>query len=258
MTNTKYLRDYLLALTRALWSGFGITDTSVVVLIVFLFLIGWSTGTHFEEHPPAWLVTALASALIVFEVLRTAYQLYAIERERREQLEQERVPQLSPEQPNLASTFKVVSPDKPRFPATYVRLPIRNTSTGTATRCSAKLLKIEFLGAMERGRAGWRTLPYNDTLDMGWANKPVHDSREVGLGPDSVDTLDVVYVLDGSRELHIASIIPTNYPNLMGLAGDYRFTLQLASTNAGSRTVRLGVHWDFKAFTFPGDPVEII
>lgn len=76
----RYLRDYLRALLRGVWSGFGITDTLVVVLIVLLFILGWFRDTHFREHPPAWLVALLASSLIAFEVLRSAYQLYATER----------------------------------------------------------------------------------------------------------------------------------------------------------------------------------
>jgi hypothetical protein len=182
MMHKKYLRDYLLALMRALWSGFGITDTSVVVLIVLIFLSSWFTGSHFQEHPPGWLITALAFVLIVFEVQRTAYQLYVTEREKREQLDHQRKPELTAGCPNVAPTFKKVSHDKPRVPARYVRVPIRNISKGTATRCSAKLLTIEFLGAMDQGRAGWRPLAYTDTLDMAWANKPTVDaSREVDL-----------------------------------------------------------------------------
>jgi hypothetical protein len=248
------LADYCRAFCRALWAGFGRTDTSVIIIIVALFVVGQFTDIHSERHPPGSWVTILAIIFIVYEFLKTAYRLYANERGRREQLDQQRLPQLTPEQPNLAPTFKKAGPDQPHVPVRYVRVPIRNTSEGTATRCSARLFRIEFLD-----RAGWRPLAYNDTLDMAWANKPTADgSQEVDLAPDSVDTLDVVYVVHGSRELHLASVVPANYPGLMGLAGDYRFTFQLASTNAGSRTVRLRVHWDFNALVFPADAIEII
>jgi hypothetical protein len=254
----RYLGDYCREFGRALWHGLGITDTSVIVVIVALFIVRQFMSIHHELHPPAWLVTALAGVFITYKFLETAFRLYAAERERREQLEEERKPQLIPEQPNLAPTFKFVSKDKPRFPVTYVRVPIRNASAATAAHCSAKLLKIEHLSARDGSNSGWRALAYSDTLDLAWANKPADDSREIDLAPGNVDTLDVAYVFDGSRELRIASIIPANYPSLMGLAGDYRFTVQLASSNAGSRTIRLRVHWDFKTLTFPGDPVEIV
>ena len=83
-------------------------------------------------------------------------------------------------------------------------------------------------------------------------------AAQLDPSPDGIDTLDVAYVMDGSRDLRIASIVPANYPGLMAMAGDYRFTVQLASLNAGSRTVRLTVHWDFEALTFPANPVETI
>jgi hypothetical protein len=164
--------------------------------------------------------------------------------------EQERLPLLAPEAPQLAPTFFTVV-NKPSVPATYIRVPIRNTSKGTATRCSAKLLKIEFIG-----KDGWRALPYVDALDMAWANK-APGTKEIDLGPDGVDILEVAYTVDGSREMRIASIVPANYPGLMSLPGDYRFTFQLASSNAGSRTVKLRVQWNFDRPLFPSDPIEI-
>jgi hypothetical protein len=78
----RYLSEYLKALLRGVWSGFGLTDTSIVVLIVIAFIGGWFTDTKFKEHPSAWLITWLALMLIIFEAFRSAYQLYAVERER--------------------------------------------------------------------------------------------------------------------------------------------------------------------------------
>jgi hypothetical protein len=241
-----YLRDYCWALARAVWSGFGLTDTLVVVLIVLLFLASWFGIPHVEEHPPGWLVTVLAFAFIGFEVLRSAYHLYAEERHGRERLELLSKPQLGPGELHLAPTFKHV-PNKPSIPVTYARLSIRNTSEGFANHCSAKLIQVEF----EDPRSGWRTLPYKDTLDMAWSNKAPDSSRLIDLGPQGVDTLDLIYFVQGNRELRIASIIPANYPGLMSLAGEYRLTLQVTSANAGSQLVGVRLRWDFNSVSFP-------
>jgi hypothetical protein len=249
----KYLPDYLCALLKGVWSGFGITDTAVVVLIVVAFLLGWFTGTTFQEHPPGWLITLLASALVAFEVLRSAYQLYATERDQRERLELRLVPQLSPQAPNLAQSTRQAGPSLVR--AMYVRVPIKNTSEGTASRCSARLIKIEHQSA----DGSWRQLAYNDVLDMAWANKPA-GTREVDLGPNGVDLLDLVYAIERSRELHLATIVIPHYPNLMGLAGHYRFTIHLTSEKAATRTITVRIHWGFDIDTlnFPGDPIQIL
>src|SRR6516165_248524 len=80
-----YLADFVKAVLRGIWAGFGITDTAVIVIIVLLYLggqVGLSGG--FEEHPPGWLITALAVIFIGFEILRSTYQLYVSERAQRE------------------------------------------------------------------------------------------------------------------------------------------------------------------------------
>jgi len=83
---------------------------------------------------------------------------------------------------------------------------------------------------------------------MAWSNKPI-PLREVTLGPHGSDTLDVVYAVNGNRELHLATLVQPYYPAMMSLAGQYRFTFQLISDNAASRTVTLKVHWTFDIHT---------
>lgn len=172
---------------------------------------------------------------------------------RREELEALLVPQLVPQAPNVASTTKQVGLSRIR--ARYVRVPIKNASKGTARRCSARLVRIEH----QNDDGSWRELAYNDTLDMAWANK-TPGTREIDLAAESVDLLDVVYAVEGSRELHLATVVVPSYPNLMGLPGHYRFTFNLNSENAGPRIVTLRVHWgfDIDALGFPSDPVEIV
>jgi hypothetical protein len=94
---------------------------------------------------------------------------------------------------------------------------------------------------------------------MAWANKPT-PIREVNLGPGSRDTLDVVYAVEGERELHFATIVPPYYPGMMSLSGEYRFTFLLTSNNAASRTVKLKVHWpfDIHLLRLPTNPLEIV
>ncbi len=132
----------------------------------------------------------------------------------------ERVPQLTPERPHVPLAYRTsIDPGKPPIPAAYVRVAIRNMSAGSAFRCSAKLLKVEL-----QDQTGWRTLPYQNVLDMTWANKPLNAGREVDLASDDVDILDIAHADEGSQELYIASLVPANYPSLMRMAGTYRFT----------------------------------
>jgi len=160
-------------------------------------------------------------------------------------LKPEDIPQLTPENLHLAPTFTETG-----AVAKYIRVQIRNTSSRTAVHCSAKLIKIEF---QENG--DWRTLAYDDALEMAWSNR-TPGAKEPDLSPAGVDTLDLAFVVAGSSEIHIASIIQAHYPGLMGLAGDYRFTFELTSFGAGSRTVGLRAGWDLKAVVFPSDPLE--
>ncbi len=253
MGKSRYLSDFRRAFLKALWSGFGTTDTAIVVIIVFLFpasfftdiaephLPGWLITAIQELHPPGWFIVVMAATFVLYEFLRTSHRLYAGEREQREQLEQQLVPQLVPEQPHTVPTMIQTGPGS-GTQAVYVRVPIRNSSKGTAYGCAAKLLEIEFLKEKE----GWHKLPYRDTLDMPWANKPTA-IRELNLD-------------HGSRELHLATLVGTKYPGMMSLAGEYRFTFLLTSNNAASRTVRLKVHWNFDIHTlrFPTTPLEIV
>jgi hypothetical protein len=168
-------------------------------------------------------------------------------------LEARLAPQLIPLTPHIASTAKADGPRTIR--AKYVRVPIQNGGEGTALRCSARLIRIEH----QNGDGPWRSLAYNDTLDMAWANKQP-STREVDLGPHDTDVLDVVYAVERDRELHLATIVVPAYPNLMGLPGHYRFTFRITSENAGAQTVGLRVHWglNIDALDFPGNPIEIV
>lgn len=108
-----YLSDYLRALLRAVWSGFGITDTLVVVIILILAVTDYILGTHYE-HPSGVLIAALAVVFILFELCRTSFQLYAGERAERERLQQRMMPQLTPEEPQLANAYIALARDRPQ------------------------------------------------------------------------------------------------------------------------------------------------
>jgi hypothetical protein len=247
-----FLRDYLFVLARGIWSGFGLTDTSVIVAIVLIFIASFFAEISGEGHPPAWMVAGLSLFFVAFEVLRAAYQLYAKERQMRESLELAAKPQLALGAPSLAPTFKRVS-NKPSIPASYARLSIRNTGGGTVSKCSAKLVKIEY----KDRQSGWRLLPYTDTLNMAWSNKSSPEaSKEIDLHAQDADTLDLLYYVQGSRELHIASIVAANYPGLLALAGDYRLTLLLTSSSAGSQTAQVTLSWNFQTISFGN--IEIV
>ena len=82
-----YVADFVKAVLRGIWDGFGITDTLVIVIIV-LFYFSSQLGLHvFEDHPPAWLVTLIAGIFVAVEALRATYRLYVTERKRREAYE---------------------------------------------------------------------------------------------------------------------------------------------------------------------------
>jgi hypothetical protein len=255
MTRNGYLREYFKAVLHGVWSGFERTDTIVVVLIALAYIVT-TFSSYFKEgeyHPPAWLIALLSLCLIAYEIGRAQYQLYVSERKRREILEKQRAPALVPQDPNTASAYKFVSPQKPQIPAIYVRLRVKNTGAETAEGCSAKLLKIEL-----QDKDGNRVLGYKDTHNLAWANKPPGYGEIIDLHPESVDTLDIVYADQGSHELHIASVVPANYPGLMRLAGQYQFTIQLGSKNAAGRIVRVRVHWGLGLSTlgFPSNAFD--
>jgi hypothetical protein len=253
MSDSKYLRPYLWALARGLWSGFERTDTLVLVAIVLIFLFSWFGITEFKEHPPSWLIALSAIVLIFFEVLRAAYQLYVTERGQHEQLETERKAVLRPEQPNFAETWSSANPNEASLRLRYIRVQVRNIGGQTAAQCSAKLLKIHF-----HDKGGWRPLEYQDTLDMAWSNKLPRSNGEINLHPDGIDTLDVAYAVDGDPEMRIASIVSANYSGLMKSQGQYQFTFQLRSANCESRMVKLRVHWGLStaSLLFPENHLE--
>jgi hypothetical protein len=82
-----YLADFVKAVLRGIWDGFGITDTIIIVIIVLFYLSARMGLSGSEDHPPAWLVALLASIFVGIEVLRSIYQLYVRERTQREALQ---------------------------------------------------------------------------------------------------------------------------------------------------------------------------
>jgi len=104
VADNRYLVDFRRAFLRALWSGFGITDMAVVVLIVLAYAGTYFVDIYLEQHPPGSLIAALVVIFIGYEFLRAANRLYAGERARREQLQQQLALQLMPEEPDVVST----------------------------------------------------------------------------------------------------------------------------------------------------------
>ena len=217
--------------------------------LVYTWLIG-QLGRHLGNPAAEVIANSFSIVLPLLAAIAIVVGLHVyLKRELTRQLtlKAEDIPQLTPENPHLAPTFTETG-----AVAKYIRVQIRNTSSRIAVHCSAKLIKIEF---QENGE--WRRLAYNDGLDMAWSNR-TPGAKEPDLSPAGVDTLDLAFVVAGSREIHIASIIQANYPGLMELAGEYRFTFELTSFGAGSRTVELRVGWDLKAIVFPSDPLEFV
>lgn len=248
-----YLSDYLKALFRGLWSGFERTDTIVIVLIVLVFGLGWFGINGLQEHPPAWLVSTLAAVFVFYESHRSVYQLYARERAEREAQQRHRLPALVPQEPNIASAWRLFDPHKPQLPVRYVRLQVRNAGGDTVSDCSAKLTKIELADGND-----FQALRYNDTLDLAWSNKPKGSERIVDLYNNNSDTFDVVYTVQDNNELKIASVVPANYPGLMTIPGLYQFTIKVSGRDTPSRTVKLRLHWglSLERLTFPAECMD--
>ncbi len=164
-----------------------------------------------------------------------------------------RAPALTAESPNLAPTSKRIGGSIVR--ATYVRLRIKNVGRATARHCSARLIKIE----RQNQKGSYTELPYTDTLDMAWSNKAEHESRISDIPAGSSDNLDIVFAIDGSDQLYLATIIFPNYPNLMRARGEYRFTMVVGAEEALPSTVQLRVHWGggIEALSLPADPVSV-
>jgi hypothetical protein len=49
VVDRRYLADFIRALGNALWSGFGITDTLIVVIIVFLYVANYFFPEMYSE-----------------------------------------------------------------------------------------------------------------------------------------------------------------------------------------------------------------
>lgn len=80
------------------------------------------------------------------------FQLYARARAERERLQHSFEPQLIAEAPQLASSHIAFAPDRSQTPVTYVRVPIRNVSTGIAHKCSAGALSKREILPTNRSR----------------------------------------------------------------------------------------------------------
>jgi hypothetical protein len=94
---------------------------------------------------------------------------------------------------------------------------------------------------------------------MAWSNKAEHESRISDIPAGSSDNLDIVFAIDGSDQLYLATIIFPNYPNLMRARGEYRFTMVVGAEEALPSTVQLRVHWGggIEALSLPADPVSV-
>jgi TIR domain len=119
---------------------------------------------------------AVSSSKGIDHVTRQLMQ--TIEPRRREELETQSIPQLTPLALNIADTL-----DGNGARAKYVRVSIKNVSMKDARRCSARLTRIDY----QNNDGTWRELAYKDTLDMAWANK-LPGTQEINLGSNSVET----------------------------------------------------------------------
>jgi hypothetical protein len=230
------------ALLPEIWQGFERADTAVVVVIVLVWIWSLAVPHYFHDpfHPPGWVVATLAVAFILWQFYKAALRLYAEERQRREQLEQRLTPRLTVGTPHIAANVPAWD-GSTRVIASYLRLRILNETDETISRCSANLIKVEF-----PSKNGWRELDYTDNLTMGWSNKTGDDSKRLNIQPHTSELLDVVYGVEHSRSLYLATVPPAAaYINLMTLAGDYQFTLQISSANTGYRRAQVRIHWSF-------------
>src|SRR5262249_54194582 len=144
--------------------------TFVIVGIVAVGLASLVWDTLHAEHPNWQIVAWTALVVVVYRLIATPYRLYASERGRREALEHAMVPHFETGDPDFAATQLAGSAR-----AVYLRVPVRNMGSSTATRCAARLIGIEHLG-----QNGFRPLAYNDQLDMAWSNK---GDREIDIPP---------------------------------------------------------------------------
>ncbi|MGO8780250.1 MAG: hypothetical protein ACLQKK_15260 [Rhodomicrobium sp.] len=253
MNQYRYLGDFCRALLSALWRGFERTDTVIVVLIVIAFI--WSYAGHAIHdpwHPPGWLVTVIAALFIIYHAFLATLRLYSEERSRREILETRLTPQIIARTPILDAT---VTADGRR--ANYVRVPIENTSEGEARRTSARLSKIEYQEADDE----FSDLGYRDNLDMPWSNKTAETSREISIHRGSTEYLDVVFGVEGTNEMLLATILkPYAYRGLMQRSGNYGITFQVTTLRGGALNVQMRIHWDgsFDRMSFPADSMTIV
>jgi hypothetical protein len=244
-----YLKDYVREVWRASYRALEITDTLVVAAIVVIGAAG-SFLEHLHGHPPWWLI-AYALALLVFygTFLRAPYRLYVRERKARENLERRLTPRLVVRPPEIATS----SHGGPS--AAYVRVPVSNESDEVARCCSARLIKIEV-----KDTRGIRELPYHDTLDLGWSNKPP-GTRELDIRPHLTEWFDVVVTEQGQRCLTLATIVrPNTYESLMTIAGTYRFTIELASDGGGAHIFQVNVDYgmSLRSLAIPNNGALVI
>jgi len=198
-------------------------------------------------------LAAILAVAVVLWSMRTTYKLYAEQREAREGLELRLVPRLKPGPPQIKYTHRRVGDSEVR--ANYVQLPLHNIGGRTVMRCVAHLSRIEL-----RFAKGFRELAYNDNLALAWASNP-SPALHADIHPDATEVLDVVYAIEGSAELHLATRVElTTYADLMAAAGQYRFTFQVSSEGSRPRTMQLRVYWGLAIDTLalPADPLTVL
>jgi hypothetical protein len=205
------------------------------VIIVLAFLGGWFTDTEFQEHPPARLVAWLAFFLVIFEVFRSAYQLYAIEREKVWQLEK----QLT--RPELSIQFDPDNIDECTLDEgkgwKQFRVKITNASGKTIHNC---------LGELARVQASFLSRPYVEKVPLTWAY--LLDITALDLHNGSTRLLNVIQIYDGKAgSLPKAQFVsPANANNPIHpfeKYGSYECTITVAAEETNSRYVTFTFDW---------------
>jgi hypothetical protein len=249
----KEIPKYLIVIVKAIWNAFEKTETIVAIVLAAVAVWSWiSHGSTSEFHPPGVIVAALVAIFAIYQILKGMFFAYENERKQRERLQIKLTPLLKPGIPNVAATGM----GDQRIPARYFRIPILNGSAGVAKHCSARLTKIEITD-----RNGFRQLNFNDTLEMAWSNKPAENAKTIDIHPSVAETLDIVFAYQRSRVLHLATIIrPFAYENLMDLAGEYQFTVQVTCEGRAPLNMLVRCHWglDFETLAPTGEPITIL
>lgn len=231
----RYISEYFQALLRGVWSGFGLTDTLIVVLIVVAFLAGWFTDTNFREHPPAWLIACLAFLLIIFEAFRSAYQIYAVERERALRLER----QLA--RSDLTIQFDPDNIDECTLDEgkgwIQFRMKITNTCGKTIHNC---------LGELARVKSSLLSRPYVEKVPLTWARMVDITALEIHNGATRL--LNVIQIYDGRAgvppKAQFISPADANNPiHPFEQLGSYDCTVTVSGEETNSKYVSFTFNW---------------